>query len=108
MTVKKLGETEFEVSYSITNTSKVDGKEVSQVYVKEVLPFVIRPEKELRAYSKDLIKAGETKRITLKLGFDAFAHYSTGYDKWHVDKGRYEIMVGSSSRDIHLIEKVKI
>lgn len=106
--VEKIGKTEFNVSYDITNVSKIDGKEVSQIYVKEVLPFVTRPEKELKYYSKDLIKAGQTKRISLQLGFDAFAFYSTAHDDWHVNEGAFEIMVGASSRDIRLKEKIKI
>ena len=106
--VKKIDKTEFEVSYNVKNVSDVDGKEVSEVYVKEVLPYVLRPEKELKAFSKDSIKAGETKRITVKLEFDAFAYYCTARDGWHVDSGAYEIMIGSSSRDILLKERIKI
>jgi len=106
--VKKLGKTDYEVSYNVTNVSSVDGKEVSQVYVKEILPLVIRPEKELKAYSKDLIKAGQTKRISVKLDYSSFAYYSTALDKWQIDGGAFEIMVGSSSRDIRLKEKIKI
>lgn len=106
--VEKIGPTEYDVSYSVKNISNVDGKEVSQIYVREVLPFVLRPEKELKGFSKDLIKAGETKRITEKLCFDAFAYYSTAYDAWHIDDGSFEIMVGASSRDIRLKQKIKI
>ena len=69
---------------------------------------LISPEKELKGFSKDLIKAGETKRITEKLCFDAFAYYSTAYDAWHIDDGSFEIMVGASSRDIKLKQKIKI
>lgn len=106
--IKKLGKYDYEVSYNVTNVSDVDGKEISQIYVKEVLPLVIRPEKELKGFSKDLIKAGETKRITVKLDFDSFAHYGTGHDKWVADAGTYEISVGASSRDIKLKAKAII
>lgn len=108
LSVEKVNETEYKVSYNVKNVSDVDGKEISQVYVKEMLPYVIRPEKELKGYSKDLIRAGETKRITVKLGIDAFAYYSTARDCWHVDNGTFEIMVGASSRDIRLSERIKV
>lgn len=58
---------EVVVEYNITNISGTDGKEVSQVYVGECAPLVYRPKKELKAFSKDLIKAGETQRIKIEL-----------------------------------------
>ena len=64
--------------------------------------------KELKGYSKDLIKAGEQKTITVELDFDAFAHYSTAHDGWHIDDGIFEIMVGASSRDIKLKTRIKV
>lgn len=106
--IEKVDKTSYNISYNITNVSSVDGKEISQIYVKELLPLVMRPEKELRGYSKDLIKAGETKKITLNLGFDAFSYYSTARDDWHMDNGIYEIMVGASSRDIKLKTRLTI
>ena len=96
------------VSYDITNNADFDAKEVSQIYVKELIPCVVRPEKELKAFSKVIIKAGETKKISIKLDKDAFAYYSTVYDKWTVNGGAYEILIGSSSRDIRLAERIKI
>ncbi len=106
--VEKLGETEYTVSYDITNTSKIDAKEVSQVYVKDLNAMVARPIKELKGFSKDLIKAGETKTVTVKLDASAFAYYSTVYKKWHVENGAFEIMVGASSQDIKLSKLIKI
>lgn len=108
LSIEKTSSTSCVVSFDIKNTSSVDAKEVSQVYVKEVSPCVVRLEKELKAFSKDLIKAGETKRISVQLDENAFSYYSTAFDKWTVNGGRYEIIVGSSSRDIRLVGKVKI
>ncbi len=106
--VKKLGDTDYELSYDITNNSEFDAKEVSQVYVKHILPLVLRPEKELRAFRKDLIKAGERKTISIKLDKSAFAYYSIPLKEWYVENGTYEILVGSSSRDIRLMEKLYV
>ena len=106
--VIKTGDTDFTVRYKITNNSNIDAKEISEVYVKDVVSMVIRPEKELKGFSKDLIKAGETKTVEVKLDFSSFAYYSTAFDKWHVENGDFEILVGSSSQDILLKGKVKI
>lgn len=108
LAVKKIGETDYEISYDIKNISDVDGKEISEVYVKDVFCMVSRPEKELKGFSKDLIKAGETKRVTVRLNFRSFAYYSLPLKRWHVENGWFEILVGSSSRDIRLQEKIKI
>ena len=78
------------------------------MYVRDVVALVARPLRELKGYSKDLIKAGESKRIEIKLDFGSFAYYSTVYDKWLVENGVFEIEVGASSRDIRLKQSVKI
>ena len=106
--VVKNGKYNYTLSFDITNLSNIDAKEISQVYVKEVFPVVIRPEKELKAFSKDLIKAGETKRVSIELDKRAFAYYSVVYDDWTVENGEFEIEVGASSRDIRLKTKIMV
>lgn len=106
--VEKISETEYNVSYDITNKSSIDAKEVSQLYVRDFNAMVVRPVKELKGFSKDLIKAGETKTISLKLDERAFAYYSPIYKKWHVENGAFEIMIGASSQDIKLSKIIKI
>ena len=105
---EKKSDSDYTVSYDITNVSDVDAKEISQVYVKDVIASVLRPEKELKAYSKDYIKAGETKRISLSLNARAFSYYSVALDEWTVENGDFVIMVGASSRDIRLTKKIQI
>ncbi len=104
----KCGETDYEVSFNVTNVSDVDAKEIAQIYVKDVFTTVERPEKELVAFEKLSLAAGETKRVSAKLGFRAFAYYNTSLDAWHIDNGDFEILVGASSRDIRLKAKLRI
>lgn len=106
--IKKNGETDYEVSYDITNNSDYAAKEVSQLYVKDVFSMVSRPEKELKGFSKDEIGAHETKTITLKLDFRSFAFFNTSLRRWHVENGAFEISVGASSRDIRLCGRIDI
>lgn len=106
--IVKNSETDYEVWYTVKNISDTDGKEVSQVYVKDVFSMAVRPEKELKGFSKDLIKAGESKRICVKLNDRAFAYYNTSFKKWHVENGDFEILVGASSSDIRLAGRIEI
>lgn len=106
--IEQTDKTDFTVSYDITNTSDVDGAEVSQVYVKDVFSMVVRPEQELKGFEKTFLKAGETKTVSVKLDFRSFAYYSTALDRWHAENGVFEIRIGASSQDIRLVGKVNI
>lgn len=104
----KATEDGLEVSYKIENTSAQDGKEVSQVYVRECAPLVYRPKKELKAYAKTYVAAGCSAQETHTLGKRAFAHWSAANDAWEVTDGVYEIMVGASVSDIRLSAKIRV
>ena len=106
--IKKLSETDYEVSYTVTNVSNVDGKEISQVYVRDVHARVARPEKELKGFAKTFLKAGESKRVTVTLNERSFAYYNVNLKKWHIENGAFEIWVGASSRDIRLKVQLSI
>ncbi len=106
--IEKKSETDYIVSYDVTNTSDIDAKEISQVYVKDVFATVIRPQKELKGFSKDLIKAHQTKTVKIELDMRSFAYYSIPKKDWHVENGAFEIYVGASSRDIRLMGKIEI
>lgn len=106
--IEENNDSTFQVSFDIENISDIDGKEVSQVYVREVSPLVYRPLKELKNFSKDIIKAGEKKKITVTLQEKDFAYYSTAEDKWVVTNGIYEILIGASSSDIRLRKRIFI
>jgi beta-glucosidase len=84
----------------ITNTGNRDGAEVVQVYVKPLNPAVFRPLHELKAFRKVYIAKGKQQNVSFSLGPDGFAYYDVSIQKWKVDPGKYEIQVGSSSRDI--------
>lgn len=108
LNIEKTGDTDFTVSYDITNESDIDAKEVSEIYIKDVFSSVFRPEKELKGFSKDLIPAHSTKRVSIKLNRRSFAFYSVPLHDWYVENGDFEVLVGASSRDIRLVGKLKI
>ena len=97
LVVKKDG-----VSFDLTNSGKVDGKEVAQLYVGLKESDVIRPIKELKGFVKVELKAGETKRVNIPFDDKTFRYFNTATNKWEVEKGTYDIYVGASSVDIRL------
>ena len=108
LSVEKTGESDFIVSYDIENVSSVDGYEISQVYVNDVFSILERPKKELVAYSKNFIKAGEKVRVTVNLDRKAFEFYLPPIHDFYLENGEYKIMIGASSRDIKLQKEVEI
>ncbi|HHU72459.1 MAG TPA: glycosyl hydrolase [Clostridiales bacterium] len=96
------------VSIDVTNTGSRAGKEIVQLYIRDVKSTVIRPEKELRGFDKVELAPGETKTVTFELGKRAFAYWNTEIHDWHVETGEFEILIGSSSRSIECSAAIKV
>jgi len=92
----------FAVSFDVTNTGKVEGAEVAQLYVSDPSAKVSRPERELKAFEKVRLAPGETKYVTLNLDARAFSYWDEGAHKWTIDPGRFVILVGDSSENTPL------
>jgi beta-glucosidase len=101
------GET-LEVTFTLENSGDAEGAEVAQVYVRDVLSSVPRPPKELRGFSKQLLSAGETRRVRITLGARAFSFWQEDREQWIAEPGRYEILVGPSSADMRLRGSVEL
>ena len=100
--VEKNGVNRGKVTFDISNTGKMDAAEVAQVYVHDVKSSVPRPYKELKGYEKVFLKKGETKRVTIELEDDAFSYYDMDKQRFVVEKGDFEILVGTSSECLPL------
>ena len=96
------------VTFTITNTGKMDGAEAAQVYVGARKPTVYRPAKELKGFQKIFLKAGESKTVTINLDDKAFRYFNVKTNRFEVEGGAYEIMVGSSAADIHLTGSIVV
>lgn len=92
----------------VTNTGKVAGKEIVQLYVSSAHEGISRPEQELKGFEKVALEPGETKTVRFTLDSRAFAYWETRVHGWYVENGAYEIRVGASSRDIRLTETVTV
>jgi beta-glucosidase len=96
------------VKVKVKNTGNMRGKEIIQLYVKDIESRVNRPEKELKGFEKIQLEPGEEKTVNFKLDKRAFAYYNTEINDWHVESGEFELLVGKSSKDIILKETVKV
>ncbi|WP_321438937.1 glycoside hydrolase family 3 C-terminal domain-containing protein [uncultured Bacteroides sp.] len=99
---------EYEVSFDIENTGKMDGAEIAQLYVKPINSRVFLPEKSLRGFEKIFLKRGEKRNITITVPADAFNIYNVDMEDFITNRGIYELLIGTSSRDIRLRAPVTI
>lgn len=88
-----------EVALTVKNTGSRDGEEVVQLYIHDKASSVVQPPLQLRAFKKVSLKAGEEKQVTFTLGFDELSVINADLRR-AVERGEFEIMVGSSSQDI--------
>lgn len=96
------------VTFSVKNTGQFPGKEIAQVYVSNPGCSIERPIKELKQFVKIDLLPGETKKINLTLNKRAFQYYDINKNSWVAEPGTFEILVGSSSRDIKLKAELKL
>ena len=91
---------ELTVSVEVTNTGKRAGREVVQVYVRDPQARLTRPPQELKGFRKIALQPGETRAVELTLDMRALAYFDDARAAWVADAGTFEVLVGSSSRDI--------
>ncbi|MFB3162382.1 glycoside hydrolase family 3 C-terminal domain-containing protein [Neobacillus sp. 179-J 1A1 HS] len=96
------------VSVNVKNTGDRAGKEIVQLYVKDVGSTVNRPEKELKGFEKVDLQPGEEKKVTFTLNKRAFAYYNVDLKDWHVETGEFEILVGKSSQEITVKDSIMV
>ena len=93
------GNQTLSASVTVTNTGKTDGKEVVQLYIRDLVGSVSRPVKELKGFQKIELKAGETKTVTFSITPNDLKFYN--YDlKYDWEPGEFSIMIGGNSRDV--------
>ncbi|MEM7532822.1 MAG: glycoside hydrolase family 3 C-terminal domain-containing protein [Chloroflexota bacterium] len=96
------------VSVTITNVGDAYGKEVVQLYVRDVESTIFRPEKELKGFAKVSLHPWESRTVEMQLDKRAFAYYNIDINDWQVESGEFELLVGSSSADIKMSTTVTV
>jgi beta-glucosidase len=90
----------LEVQIDITNTGSLAGKEIVQLYIRDITASLQRPEKELKAFSKVHLEPGERGSAILSIHREALAYYDDLACEWVAEAGEFEVLVGASSQDI--------
>jgi len=91
----------MKVSFTLTNSGKVAGEEVAQLYIQDLFASVVRPVKELKDFQKVKLNPGESKVITFELTPAKLSFYDEKLG-WITEPGDFKVMVGGSSNDIKL------
>ena len=97
-----------EVSFDISNTGRLAGSEVAQVYVGDSHSKIPRPLKELQGFAKLELKPGEKKRVKVMLNQRALSYYDTNGRQWRAEPGDFDVLVGPSSAKIELRGKISL
>ncbi len=94
--------------FTIQNTGNHDGAEIAQLYVSAKDGTVYRPAKELKGFTKIFLKAGESKEVTIELDDKAFRYFNETTNRFEIDGGTYDILIGASCADIRLCETITV
>ena len=96
------------VTFTLTNTGSVAGAEIAQLYVAKPDATVFRPAKELKGFTKVFLKAGESKTVTIPLDDKTFRYWNVTTDRWEVEGGSYQLLVGANVQDIRLTAEITL
>ena len=97
-----------QVRFTLTNSGTMDGAEVVQVYISSKLSKLPRPKRELKAFRKVFLKAGESQTVTIELDDKAFRYFNVGTGRWEIETGHYAIEVAASTEDIRLSTTIRL
>ncbi|MFC2137948.1 glycoside hydrolase family 3 C-terminal domain-containing protein [Bacteroidota bacterium] len=108
LNVIKNNDTTISISVDVKNTGDKYGKEIVQVYISDLESSVERPVKELKGFGKIGLNPDQQEKLEILIPKNAFSFFSEKQSKWVIEPGEFEILVGSSSRDIRLTEKIEL
>lgn len=96
------------VSFDISNIGRRAGAAVAQIYVADKWPKVKKAAKELKAFEKIFLEAGETREVTLMLERDAFTYYDEESHSFQVDVGSYMLLLAKNAEEIVDITEIEL
>ena len=86
-------------SVTVSNTGNYDGKEVVQLYIRDLVGSVTRPVKELKGFQKIFLKKGESRQVSFTFGIDDLKFYNSQL-QYVAEPGDFKVFIGSNSRDV--------
>ncbi|MFZ4056604.1 MAG: beta-glucosidase BglX [Ferruginibacter sp.] len=90
---------DLKATVTVTNTGKYDGKEVVQLYIRDMVGSITRPVKELKGFQKIELKAGESKKVTFTISDKDLRFYNSDL-KYVAEPGAFKLFIGGNSRDV--------
>ncbi|QOY35244.1 beta-glucosidase family protein [Anaerobacillus isosaccharinicus] len=93
-------------TFTITNSGEVAAREAAQLYVGCTSDVIFRPKKELKGFTKVFLHPGESKEVTIPFDDKTFRYFNVKTNQWEIEEAEYDILVGASSVDIRLTEKL--
>lgn len=96
------------VTFTLTNTGSRDGAEVAQLYVGMRDGKVFRPAKELKGFAKVFLKAGGSTEVRIAFDDKTFRYWNVKTNRWEVESGTYQLMIGASVADIRLETEMEV
>ena len=99
---------DIRISVDVENTGNMYGAEVVQLYIASPKTDFDKPEKELRGFKKVYLNPGERKNVSFIVKKENLAHYHTGLEEFVTEPGKYDILIGKSSRDIVLSKMIEV
>lgn len=91
----------IQVSFNVTNIGECGGEEVAQVYIHDTCSSVVRPYKELAGFKRIYLDKGETKKVSVELGYNQLRVLNPKFE-WVVEPGKFEVMAGPNSANLPL------
>ena len=101
VSLEETGDTQFEITFDVTNTGQRDGEEVVQLYLHDEVASVVQPLKQLKKFQRVFIPKGETRQVKFTLDAEDLSIINAEMESV-VEPGDFTVMIGSSSDDIRL------
>jgi beta-glucosidase len=99
---------EIRLTFELTNAGAMDADEVVQLYVSRIGATVDWPLRELKAFRRVSLKAGESRQVTLSFPVAKLRYWDEAAYDWALESSEIDLLVGSSSRDIRLVKRIRI
>ena len=99
---------EDKVTFTITNTGKMDGEEIAQMYVSCKSDKIYRPKKELKGFKKVFLKAGESKQVEIPFDDKTFRYFNVKPNKFEIETAEYVINIASNVEDVRISAEISI
>ena len=97
-----------QVSFTLTNTGTRTGREIAQLYISAKDSQVRRPVKELKDFEKVKLEPGQSEKLKFAITAGDLSYYEPEIANWLTEPGNYQVLIGSSSRDIRLRAEIKL